>query len=322
MGLQIEQYSDINGDYSIPGDAVIPLAPEPVAAATATATPGQQQSPQDTAQTELPTQGQVTEQANQSTPDSTQDQPADGNTIIQPAASDKETTPVPTTRAQPSSPRQSTTNSKSEEDVGEVKVESMETSNTTTTVDVSRTHEQATKDIDEVSHDLTKSQSSTAAGVASGEKREEEAMETQTADVVDSKEKDKGDGEEEGVTVDISEAGNLKEVKEKTESSDKATTQAPGTEKPISRESSVIVYTPPSKPGGGAKQTEAPPTKVVTTVTGVPRFMFNIADGGFTELHSLWADEKTKGFSETVWGRRHDYWLLKGIVTYPLIYYL
>ena len=47
------------------------------------------------------------------------------------------------------------------------------------------------------------------------------------------------------------------------------------------------------------------------------KFMFNIADGGFTELHNLWSDEKTKGFSLRGWGRHHDYWLLKGLVTYP-----
>ena len=59
--------------------------------------------------------------------------------------------------------------------------------------------------------------------------------------------------------------------------------------------------------------------KESTGAGGKPRlkFMFNIADGGFTELHTLWADEKTKGFSPAVWGRHHDYWLLKGIVTYP-----
>ena len=47
------------------------------------------------------------------------------------------------------------------------------------------------------------------------------------------------------------------------------------------------------------------------------RFMFNIADGGFTELHTLWAEEKTKGFRLSVWGRHHDYWMLKAIATYP-----
>lgn len=303
---------------------MIPPAPEPVTATTTTATPDQQQLPQDTAQAKQSTKGQVTEQTNQSTSDSTLTQPLTGDSIIEPPTSGKETTLVPTTTAQPPSPRQSTTSSKSEEGGGVVKVETMEistTGNVSDSKEDSRTHDQATKDTNEVSHDLTKSQLSTGAGVASTkEKREEEAMETEAADAVDSKEKVKGDGEKEGGMVDIGDAGNLKEVKEKSESCNEAAPPAPGAEKPRSRESSVIVYTPPSKPGGGAKQTEAPPTKVPTAVTGVPRFMFNIADGGFTELHCLWADEKTKGFIETVWGRRHDYWLLKGIVTYPLIY--
>ena len=53
--------------------------------------------------------------------------------------------------------------------------------------------------------------------------------------------------------------------------------------------------------------------------TGQPRLMFNIADGGFTELHTLWANEQRAlqtGLEHMVWHRRHDYWLLTGIVTY------
>ncbi len=53
------------------------------------------------------------------------------------------------------------------------------------------------------------------------------------------------------------------------------------------------------------------------TVKAELKFMFNVADGGFTELHNFWAEEKTKGFSPRIWGRHHDYWLLKGLVTYP-----
>lgn len=51
------------------------------------------------------------------------------------------------------------------------------------------------------------------------------------------------------------------------------------------------------------------------------KFMFNIADGGFTELHTLWQNEQRAlqpGKEHEVWHRRHDYWLLAGIVTYPL----
>uniref|UniRef100_A0A3P9AUL2 Chromodomain helicase DNA binding protein 5 n=1 Tax=Maylandia zebra TaxID=106582 RepID=A0A3P9AUL2_9CICH len=51
------------------------------------------------------------------------------------------------------------------------------------------------------------------------------------------------------------------------------------------------------------------------------KFMFNIADGGFTELHTLWQTEEraalSSGKMHDIWHRRHDYWLLAGIVTYP-----
>ncbi|XP_030750203.1 chromodomain-helicase-DNA-binding protein Mi-2 homolog isoform X2 [Sitophilus oryzae] len=52
---------------------------------------------------------------------------------------------------------------------------------------------------------------------------------------------------------------------------------------------------------------------------GKRRFMFNIADGGFTELHTLWLNEEkaaTPGREYEIWHRRHDYWLLAGIVTH------
>jgi chromodomain-helicase-DNA-binding protein 4 len=46
------------------------------------------------------------------------------------------------------------------------------------------------------------------------------------------------------------------------------------------------------------------------------KFMFNIADGGFTELHTLWQNEEraATGREYDIWHRRHDYWLLAGIV--------
>ena len=49
------------------------------------------------------------------------------------------------------------------------------------------------------------------------------------------------------------------------------------------------------------------------------QFMFNIADGGFTELHTLWINEEKAAFpgrEYEIWHRRHDYWLLAGIVTH------
>ncbi|XP_037116571.1 chromodomain-helicase-DNA-binding protein 3 isoform X2 [Syngnathus acus] len=51
-----------------------------------------------------------------------------------------------------------------------------------------------------------------------------------------------------------------------------------------------------------------------------PRFMFNIADGGFTELHTLWQNEEraaiSSGKMSDIWHRRHDFWLLAGIVVH------
>ncbi|XP_072036512.1 chromodomain-helicase-DNA-binding protein 5-like isoform X3 [Amphiura filiformis] len=48
-------------------------------------------------------------------------------------------------------------------------------------------------------------------------------------------------------------------------------------------------------------------------------FVFNIADGGFTELHTLWLNEERAAKSvgdraNEIWHRKHDYWLLHGIV--------
>lgn len=50
-----------------------------------------------------------------------------------------------------------------------------------------------------------------------------------------------------------------------------------------------------------------------------PPFKFNICDGGFTELHSLWTNEEKvarNGKEYEIWYRRHDYWLLAGVVVH------
>jgi len=55
------------------------------------------------------------------------------------------------------------------------------------------------------------------------------------------------------------------------------------------------------------------------------RFMFNIADGGFTELHTLWQNEEkaaVPGREFEIWHRRHDYWLLAGLFTLRYHLYL
>lgn len=45
-------------------------------------------------------------------------------------------------------------------------------------------------------------------------------------------------------------------------------------------------------------------------------FSFNISDCGFTELHTLWQNEEraAQGRPYEIWHRRHDYWLLAGVI--------
>ncbi|XP_042362930.1 chromodomain-helicase-DNA-binding protein 4-like [Plectropomus leopardus] len=73
-----------------------------------------------------------------------------------------------------------------------------------------------------------------------------------------------------------------------------------------------------SKEGGASAATAAAAAISEEKKKAKTRFMFNIADGGFTELHSLWQNEEraatvTKKTNE-IWHRRHDYWLLAGII--------
>ncbi|XP_042632178.1 chromodomain-helicase-DNA-binding protein 4-like isoform X3 [Cyprinus carpio] len=70
--------------------------------------------------------------------------------------------------------------------------------------------------------------------------------------------------------------------------------------------------------GESAKDSTAAAAAAEERKKAKTRFMFNIADGGFTELHSLWQNEEraatvTKKTNE-IWHRRHDYWLLAGII--------
>merc|ERR1712165_330512 len=64
-------------------------------------------------------------------------------------------------------------------------------------------------------------------------------------------------------------------------------------------------------------ETKKEDKKEVEEVKEEQMFKFNIADGGFTELHTLWQNEEkaaVPGREFEIWHRRHDYWLLSGIV--------
>ncbi|CAI2355389.1 unnamed protein product [Caenorhabditis sp. 36 PRJEB53466] len=70
----------------------------------------------------------------------------------------------------------------------------------------------------------------------------------------------------------------------------------------------------PTEKEGETKEEEKPTPKALR-----PPFKFNICDGGFTELHTLWANEEKvakRGREYEIWYRRHDYWLLASIVVH------
>merc|ERR1712130_321831 len=73
----------------------------------------------------------------------------------------------------------------------------------------------------------------------------------------------------------------------------------------------------PEEKEGTKEESKKEDKKEVEEVKDELVFKFNIADGGFTELHTLWQNEEkaaVPGREFEIWHRRHDYWLLSGIV--------
>ncbi|XP_061676181.1 chromodomain-helicase-DNA-binding protein 4a isoform X4 [Syngnathoides biaculeatus] len=100
----------------------------------------------------------------------------------------------------------------------------------------------------------------------------------------------------------------------KEDKSEKMDTTPPGDDKKAAKEEKADEA--PKLQNGDAGKESAAAIEEKKKAKG--RFMFNIADGGFTELHSLWQNEEraatvTKKTNE-IWHRRHDYWLLAGII--------
>ncbi|XP_042368123.1 chromodomain-helicase-DNA-binding protein 3 isoform X3 [Plectropomus leopardus] len=129
-----------------------------------------------------------------------------------------------------------------------------------------------------------------------GEVKEEKSGE-KGEKTVEEKEKDKEKQEETQTAAETADA------KEKSEVSDVKKEEVKG-EKDAGKEVRAVKEDAPK--GNGRPPIER------------PRFMFNIADGGFTELHTLWQNEEraaiSSGKMNEIWHRRHDFWLLAGIV--------
>ena len=161
------------------------------------------------------------------------------------------------------------------------------------------------------------------------EKKDEEGK----SEKKDEEEKsEKKDEEEEEKKVEEKED----EKKETTESNadDKQDTTADKSDQEKESEATRESQKSAEKPVGTAEQEGSEPSEknpekpeaVKTEAKPLPalipdllkRFMFNISDGGFTELHTLWeVEEKRK--CDDIWWRKHDYWLLAGVVVYPVL---
>ncbi|XP_078696084.1 chromodomain-helicase-DNA-binding protein 4-like isoform X5 [Branchiostoma floridae x Branchiostoma belcheri] len=120
----------------------------------------------------------------------------------------------------------------------------------------------------------------------------------------------KEEGKEEAVAMDTDEkkeAAEGEEKKEETKEEEKETTE----KKEVPADSTEEAEKKPksAEPSEKPKEEEDKEEK--------RNFKFNIADGGFTELHTLWQNEQ-RALQPTrenaIWHRKHDYWLLAGIV--------
>ncbi|XP_032439523.1 chromodomain-helicase-DNA-binding protein 3 isoform X5 [Xiphophorus hellerii] len=156
--------------------------------------------------------------------------------------------------------------------------------------------------------DMEESTESSAATSEENKQQEDSKEETkQNTDVTEKKSEGEKPGEdkEKEKRDEMRTSSEATEAREKTEASDLKREEVKG-ERDAGKE--IKASKEETTKGNGKPQTER------------PRFMFNIADGGFTELHTLWQNEEraaiSSGKMNEIWHRRHDFWLLAGIVVH------
>nr|XP_046236369.1 chromodomain-helicase-DNA-binding protein 3 isoform X3 [Scatophagus argus] len=152
--------------------------------------------------------------------------------------------------------------------------------------------------------DLREEEKKETADTTTGEKKEESKEETkQDTEVKEEKSEGEKVAEEKEKDKETAAATEATDTKDKAEAADVKKEEVKG-EKDAGKD---VKAAKEEVPKGNGK----PPTER-------PRFMFNIADGGFTELHTLWQNEEraavSSGKMNEIWHRRHDFWLLAGIV--------
>lgn len=193
-----------------------------------------------------------------------------------------------------------------------------------------------------ISSSLTTPNDSKAASPNTADKDSTEDKATEAEDEKDSQVSAKEDKEDITDDLDIIDAKNAESINEEIKAFDsEANSQIESTEHDLMKEdikddkedigqvkSESLIDSKDDingdKPLNGIKDATEPmdmsEVKDITEVKKVlakQKFMFNIADGGFTELHTLWSNEEKAAVPQReleIWHRRHDYWLLAGIV--------
>ncbi|KAM3591285.1 uncharacterized protein V6R79_026058 [Siganus canaliculatus] len=197
---------------------------------------------------------------------------------------------------------------KEKEEVKEVEGGKMEEETSTSTKDTSQNTSPGRKDDgkdDSALKEEEKKEAAAAAADVQTEEKKEESKEEASAEVKEEKPEGEKAAEEKEKDKETLAATEATDAKEKVEASDMKKEEVKG-EKDAGKEVKAAAKEDAAPKGNGKPPAER------------PRFMFNIADGGFTELHTLWQNEEraaiSSGKMNEIWHRRHDFWLLAGIV--------
>ena len=176
-----------------------------------------------------------------------------------------------------------------------------------------KNYEQSKNEVEPTCKNEKEGGSSNEGGAVNAETTKETTEESEETSKKDAKDASNSSNETSKDPVENTVVGGISE-KEKSEE------QQTKKEEPISDLQKKVDKTPSISPAAATDNSEekpaltSPPPRIIDGIT-LPKFMFNIADGGFTELHVLWEAEEKRKF-DNIWWRYHDYWLLSGVVVY------
>lgn len=197
---------------------------------------------------------------------------------------------------------------KENEDSNDEKKESSEEK-----MEVDEKKDEEKKDV-EVKEEVKEKEAEEKEETSKEEEKKEEQMETEKTEGEEKKSEEAESNEEKKETTE--ENKEKKETDEEKESKEDKESKEEGKENisdDVKEEKKEV------KEEDESEEKEKKPEDIKKDEENNQKFMFNIADGGFTELHTLWTNEQRAlqpGREHEVWHRRHDYWLLAGIVTH------